>query len=137
MILAMTPLERDMKPVAAGGPNDETVITDLSRKLPNDVAGTATDNADCFRDLALADKAKLDRCATVVYQTLIDVEQYAALPKVREHLKAGDKRRIAEQLQLAASEVCRIKWAKNPVDELTFESPACAAAQVQLASDIP
>lgn len=136
LLMAFAPISDQLITVDAGGPNAEAVITDLSGNLPDSVARTATNNADCFRDLTLADKAKLDRCGAVVYQTLIDVQEFANTPIIRDRMNITDQRRIFEQLQLAASEVCRIKWSKNPVDKFEFSSPACEAAQVQLASDV-
>lgn len=134
--VAMQPVEASPKIVNAGAPIVETAIRDMSATGLVAVASRSTIDPDCFRGLALADEAKLNRCARVVYQALIELERESGSPTVRNTLEAtrGTKR-VVEQLRLAATEVCRVKWAKQikPTDE--FTSPACEVSQVALASD--
>ena len=133
---SMKPLEVQVKPVATGGPSVQKIVTDLSSGLPEDVADRSRENADCFQNLAIADKQKLDRCAGFVYQALIEVEQLANAPVVQKTFETADQRVLVQQLRLAATEVCRIKWAKSQIiGELAIRSPACEVSQVQLASD--
>lgn len=127
----------DNKPVAAGGPSVEKVVTDLSSGLPEAVTDRSLENADCFQNLAIADKAKLDRCAEFAYQTLIDVQQHADNPAVQQTFQTADNKRFFQQLKLAAAEVCRIQWAgQGGKTRYAVQTPACTAAEVKLASDV-
>ena len=132
------PIEQDLLPVNGGGPNVEAVIRNIAVSSPASAASdTALDNQDCFQKLALADTAKLDRCARVVYQALIDMEKNASSPPVRQTLEATNSHeRVVQQLRLAATEVCRVTWSKKAVGDAGLNSPACDASQVLLASDL-
>lgn len=134
---AMQPIDSKLKPVNAGVPNVETAVRDLSERAPEPVAASAKANSDCFQRLALADQAKLDRCSKVVYQTLINLEKEAGSPVVQNTLEAKvEQRQVIQQLRLAATEVCRVSWAKRKTyDAFEFDNPACEASQVLLASD--
>jgi hypothetical protein len=133
---AVQPVNPVMTVVDAGGHREEAVITDIARSFPRTVAQQPVANADCFQDLALADAAKLDRCATVVYKALIAVEQETKRPVIQQMMDATDRTRVVEQLKFAATEVCRNKWANAPRKGL-LRSPACAAAEIQVALEGP
>lgn len=99
----------------------ETLASRISSNTPgDDVPG----NADCFQDLSLADKAKLDRCAEIVYRALAEVEATRESPFVQYALREGSKEQVVQQLRLAATEVCRLKWTRHP-DGMPSDSPAC------------
>lgn len=128
---SLQPIKSDIRP-ADGASDVETAVRDAAVRLPQ--VDIAAGSSDCFRDLAIADKAKLDRCATVVFETLADVERYAGEPAVRQALREPEKERLIMQLQLAAAEVCRVKWVRTD-GAFSFDSPACAASNLRLVSE--
>ena len=128
---SLRPIKSDIRP-ADGASNVEEAVRDVAKQLPQ--VDLATGSEDCFRDLAVADKAKLDRCAGVVYQVLADVERHKNEPAVQQALREPDRERLIMQLQLAAAEVCRVKWVRTN-GAFSFDSPACEASNLRLVSD--
>lgn len=128
---SLQPIKTDIRP-ADGASDVETAVRDAAKQLPQ--VDLAAGNSDCFRDLAAADQAKLDRCASVVYETLADVQRYANEPAVQQALREPDRERLIMQLQLAAAEVCRVKWVRTS-GSFSFDSPACEASNLRLVSD--
>lgn len=137
LFTALQPLKPKQTQVAAGGPSVQTIVTDITEGIPETVANRSIANADCFQDLAQADDQKLDRCAKFAYQTLIEVERYANAPVIQQTFQTADNKALVQQLKLAATEVCRIKWATNrlPV-KWAINTPVCEVSEVQLASEI-
>ena len=134
-VASIQPPQQQIQVVNTGGPREEAVITNLSDGRTGTHSAVALNNSDCFADLALADKAKLDRCAEVVYQALIDVERAAQPGLVQNTMTAGGVR-VVEQLRYAAANVCRSRWATSPKDFSFDANPACKIAQIQVASSI-
>lgn len=128
---SLQPIKSDIRP-ADGASNVEEAVRDAAKQLPE--VNIADGSEDCFRDLAVADQAKLDRCAKVVFEVLADVERHADEPAVRQALREPDKERLIMQLQLAAAEVCRVKWVRT-VGAYSFDSPACEASNLRLVTD--
>lgn len=128
---SLQPIKSDIRP-ADGASDVETAVRDVAKQLPE--VNLTAGSADCFRDLAAADQAKLDRCATVVYETLADVQRYKDEPTVQQALREPDRERLIMQLQLAAAEVCRVKWVRT-TGTFSFDSPACAASNLRLVTD--
>jgi hypothetical protein len=120
--------------VDSGGSLAPNTIKNSLGLLAERDQGSPTPDPDCFADLASADQTKLDRCAVAVYKTLIELEQERGLPAVAQALQRKEDQ-VVPQLRLAAAEVCRIKWTKSPIGRFSFDSPACEAANVHLASD--
>jgi hypothetical protein len=133
---SVQPVDRELRVVSAGNDHVATVVTDIAAQLPEPASRRTTANSDCFANLALADGKKLDRCARVVYQALIDVEKMN-VGSVQQTMDAPDKTRMVEQLKLAATEVCRNAWVNDRVDNALPENPACETAQIQVALDAP
>lgn len=133
LVAALTPVEREINIVQGGGLDAQTTLTNLSSELPTNAARITENNGDCFQDLALAGKDKLERCAAVVYQALIDVEKVRGQGLVREALDPN-RARAFEQLRYAAVEVCRNQWANQPIDAKLDQQPACRASQIEIAS---
>lgn len=123
-----------VKPVDTGArPTVEDTLKRLSEKA-SPAAGAYVAQAttqDCFSSMAGADQAKLDRCARVVYMALSEVEKNMDEPTVRYALGSPDTEKLVSNLRLAAAEVCRRSWLKEPVALET--NPACEASGVQLA----
>lgn len=134
LVAAFKPQQTEVRTVEGGGPLVETVIRDLSSVPATE--GLAERSEDCFTGLAIADRAKLDRCAVVVYTALAEVERNASNPNVRNSLAVADQSRLTAKLKLAATEVCRITWAKDRDNRFGFDTPPCQAAELTLASDI-
>ena len=94
-------------------------------------------DSDCFADFAAADQRKISRCAGALYRTLAELDKAArrdvnsAAPPPASVLTASDA--ILPQIKLAAAEVCRQKWSREPYGKFDFNSPACEAADVRLA----
>lgn len=128
---SLQPIKSDIRP-ADGASNVEEAVRDAAKQLPQ--VDLAAGSEDCFRDLAIADQAKLDRCARVVYETLAEVERNVDVPAVQQALRQPEKERLIMQLQLAAAEVCRVKWVRTN-GAYSFNSPACEASNLRLVTD--
>lgn len=132
---SVQPLNGEIRIVDAGARREEDVIRNITTKLPKNIGLEPDANRDCFQDLALADSTKLDRCAGVVYQALIEVERQVGKPVVSTVLALNDKSRVVEQLKLTAAEVCRSKWSSAKGGRM--QSPACEVAEIRVALDQP
>jgi hypothetical protein len=131
------PVNQEIRVVDAGGTHASSVVQDITAShLPEPAKQQPVANRDCFQDLALADQAKLDRCSRVVYQALIEVEKANRVPVITT-LATASNNRLVERLKYAATEVCRSSWAKQPVNKPNLDSPACEAAQIEIASGAP
>lgn len=133
---SVQPLNGDVRVVNAGAGHEEDVVRNIALKFPAGVGSVPAANRDCFQDLAQADAVKLDRCAGVVYQALIEVERQARKPVVSTALATADKARVVEQLKFAAAEVCRSTWS-NTKQKRLMQSPACEVAEIRVALDGP
>lgn len=134
VIASFTPVEREVNIVQAGSPNVQTAVFNMSEALPIKAANVTRANADCFQDLALAGKDKLNRCAEAVYQALIEVEKVRGQGMIREVLDPNQKQAV-ERLRFAALDTCRVQWAKAPLDTPLEAQPACKAANIEIASN--
>lgn len=132
LIASISPVGTKLQPVDTGvGVDGSASEYSFARRLADTAGPQAARNADCFEDLKLADQAKLDRCAVVVYRALAEVEQNGGPFRASERMIASlPNEQIVKQLRLAATEVCRAKWART--DVLPEDSPACELAQVSL-----
>ena len=125
LVSELRPVGVVMSPVTeVGKTNADTAIETLAARVTDPEAGAASENADCFQDLSLADRAKLDRCAEVVYRALAEVEATRENPFVQQALNGGNREQVVQQLRLAATEVCRLKWTRHDGGVPT-DSPAC------------
>lgn len=122
--MAFKPIGSEVNVVtAAGDPsNEREALNTIAGRIKLAAGPAIGDNADCFDDLALADQTKLDRCGRVVYQALAEVERD---PRVFEtDVAHADPRALVQELRLAATEVCREKWARTgrvPADSKTCQ----------------
>lgn len=132
LIASISPVGTKLQPVDTGVSVDGSASEySFARRLANTAGPQAARNADCFEDLKLADQAKLDRCAVVVYRALAEVEQNGGPFRANERMIASlPDEQVIKQLRLAATEVCRAKWARSTA--LPSDSPACELAQVSL-----
>lgn len=105
---------------------DQSLQT-LAERIGIATGQTVGKNADCFEDLGLADKAKLDRCGRAVYQALAEVER---TPTVFSNEAAPTRDTLVQELKLAATEVCRQKWSR--AGTLPPDSKACEVALAPL-----
>lgn len=133
LVAAFTPVEREVNVVQGGATNVQTAVLNMSEALPVRAAEVTERNSDCFEDLAFAGEAKLDRCAEVVYQALIEVEKVRGKGIVREALDPNQERAV-ERLRYAALETCRAQWTNQPIDASLEDEPACKAANIEIAS---
>lgn len=137
LVAAVSPPDRDISIVNAGGLDAKALVTNIAVDLPTATAEqTVANNGECFQDLVRADKAKLDRCALVVYQALIEVERATNAGFVQDAIETPSRGRAVEQLRYAAVEVCRNQWANNQAGFALDGSPACEAAQISVATGL-
>lgn len=132
---SVQPVPAEMRIVNSGGQREDAIVRNIANYAPAPVARQSVENADCFQDLALASTAKLDRCASVVYQALIDIERESKRPVLTGALTTASTTRVVNQLRYAAAEVCRSVWTNEPVKS-DLASPACAIAEIRVASDV-
>lgn len=129
------PPDPEKKVVMTGADtNVEAVVTELSRQAST-AAGAYADRAasdNCFSDLANSTKAKLDRCSESVYMALVEVQKNVDAPRVMQALGTPDKAKLVSNLQLAAAEVCRLRWTRGGDAELN--NPACEVSGLPLVS---
>lgn len=93
-------------------------------------------NADCFLDLDQATAEKLERCAPAVTDLIAQVVAYQDNPVVARALQNEGNQRFVQQLQVAATEVCRSVWSSGNDITYGLNTPACLVAQVQLVPNL-
>lgn len=107
--------------------NGNQSIQTLAERIGTATGQTIGRNADCFEDLGLADKEKLDRCGRAVYQALAEVER---TPTVFTGEAVPTRDTLVQEIKLAATEVCRQKWSR--AGTLPLDSKACEIALTSL-----
>lgn len=134
LVLTLAGQPGSPKPVDTGArPSVEATLKRLSGQA-SPIAESYVEQAssqDCFASMAGADQARLDKCARVVFLALSELEKHGDEPSVRYALGSRDQEKLVSNLRLAAAEVCRRSWLKEPV--ALEKNPACEASGVQLA----
>lgn len=138
---SIKPMPEAVSAVETGGsllaPTSIKTTLDRIGELPGTEDITASADPDCFANFAAADQGKIARCAGALYRTLVELDKAAdrnvnpRAPAAPPILVASES--ILPQIKLAAAEVCRQKWSREPYGQFNFDSPACAAADVRLA----
>jgi hypothetical protein len=90
-------------------------------------------DADCFIALDQASAAKLRRCAPAVTEIVAQITAYQDRPEVQRILEDGKNQKFVQQLQVAATEICRSIWATGDSLDYALDTPVCQVAQVRLA----
>lgn len=118
--------------VETGGSDARALIQDYADVIPGLQSAVDAD-ADCFIALDQANAAKLRRCAPAVTEIVAQIAAYQDNPEVRRVLEDTQNQKLVQQLQVAATEVCRSMWATGDSLDYALDTPVCMVAQVRLA----
>lgn len=118
--------------VRTGDADARPLIQDYADVIPGLQSAVDAD-ADCFVALDQASAAKLRRCAPAVTEVVAQIAEYQDNPEVQRILEDGKNQKLVQQLQVAATEVCRSMWATGNSLDHALDTPVCLVAQVQLA----
>lgn len=119
--------------LAAGVQERSPIAIQRTPGLDSGAAAQAVDQG-CFKDLDIADRAKLEKCANVVVEALAEISAYQQALDNRAATTADPHPTpTMERLRLAASEVCRAKWMAG--ESAMLGSPACGVTQLTLATE--
>lgn len=118
--------------IQTGGADARALIQDYADVIPGLQQAVDAD-ADCFVALDQASAAKLRRCAPAVTEIVAQIAAYQDHPEVRRVLEDTQNQKLVQQLQVAATEVCRSIWATGDSLDYGLDTPVCMVAQVRLA----
>lgn len=118
--------------VQTGEADARALIQNYADVIPGLQSAVDAD-ADCFIALDQASAAKLRRCAPAVTEIVAQITAYQDRPEVQRILEDGENQRLVQQLQVAATEVCRSIWSTGTTIDHGLDTPVCMVAQVQLA----
>lgn len=131
LVEAAAPFGQDTS-IYVGETDVRPFISDYAEIIPGLQSAVDAD-ADCFVALDQASAAKLRRCAPAVTEVVAQIVAYQDNPQVQRILNEGQNQRLVQQLQVAATEVCRSIWSTGSTMDHGLDTPACLVAQVQLA----
>lgn len=106
-------------------------LTEDSEAVPNEFAKQAIDSG-CFTSMENADNEKLQRCGRLVCMALSEVQRRQTESAFAAPTTLATYPDLIPNLQLAAIEACRVKWARGI--DASLEGPACRVSELSLAT---